>query len=71
MQFYMYDHVVVKNGVVDSDSGEDLSGKTGRISNIGYREDGWPFRVDIYKEDGHIAEYNFADYEIRLKEPNE
>lgn len=67
MQFYLYDAVIIKEGVRDSDSGLDLSGMSGRISNIGYRNDGWPITVDVTLEGG-VAEYCFSAEELILVE---
>lgn len=65
MQFYSYDKVVVKDGVTDPENGKNLSGLTGRVSKIGYRNEGWPITVDVYMDEG-VVEYNFSVHEIEL-----
>lgn len=73
MQLYTYDKVIVKDGVCDEealDTNEnpvDLSGLTGHISNIGYRDDLHPITVEIYNEDtGFFTEIKFKPEELEV-----
>lgn len=50
MQFYKWDNVKVKEGVVDHLTGKRYSGDSGTISDIGYRDDLWPITVEIYNK---------------------
>lgn len=68
MQFYTYDNIRVKDGVVDKVSGQDHSGQSGRIANIGYRDEQWPITVEIYNEEtGFYEEHCFSFDELELE----
>lgn len=66
-QLFLYDRVVVRDVVVDEDTGESLAGIRGLISAIGYRDEKYPFTVDVQDGDAY-KQYFFGEDEIELED---
>lgn len=65
MQIYIGDNVVVKDGVSDSVDGEDYSGRTGSVIEIGERCSESPFTVLM--EDGElVVDFSFDELDLDI-----
>lgn len=68
MQIFLYDRVLVKDGVVDEDTGASLAGLKGVVSNIGYRDEKYPFTIDVRDDENSVSQYYFSYEEIEVVE---